>query len=63
MKLETLRSICVGICAANMGVVEVSRLIATGNETAKFISRLTYRQFREIKKQAKQKEVKDEKIN
>lgn len=53
MKFETLQSICIGICAANMEHSEVKRLIVTGTEVAKFISRLTYKEFREIKRQAK----------
>lgn len=56
MKTETLESICIGICAANVGDAETIRLINTGRATAKFIQRLTYKQFREIKKQSKDKQ-------
>ena len=53
MKFETLQSICIGLCATHMGEQLPSTLIVTGTEVAKFISRLTYKDFREIKKQAK----------
>lgn len=54
MKFETLQSICIGICAVHMGEQLPSTLIVTGTEVAKFISSLKYKDFREIKKQAKQ---------
>lgn len=50
MKAKAVREICIGIIAENIGTVNVSSLVKSGEEVFEFIRNMTYKQFRDIKK-------------
>lgn len=51
MSPEVIKRIIIGHIATEMGLADQSKVVKSGNEVFGFISSLTYKEFREIKKE------------